>query len=203
MSGERINTYQGTPFVEARGSGQTTGLADVAVRGKLQLVRSENRQMAADLEVRLPTGAVEDLRGAGRAAFRGSVIASAGKGPVEAHANGSLTFGGISKEAGLGGALTVAPSGRLTLSAEAVLRRIEALSGIHPVSQPSPSIAGMDTIRLLPTGDSITTATVVGGFRWNLTSTWLLNGYVVVPVTKRGLNARPIPAVSLDYSFVR
>ena len=61
----------------------------------------------------------------------------------------------------------------------------------------------MDTIRLLPSGDSTTTVTVVGGFRWNLTSTWLLNGYVAVPVTKGGLNARPIPALALDYSFVR
>jgi hypothetical protein len=203
MSGERFNTYRGTPFLEARGSGETTGLADIAVRSKLHIVRSENAQMAADLELRLPTGAEEDLRGAGRTSFKGSVIASTGSGPVEAHANGSLAFGGISKEVGLGGALTVAPSGRLTLSAEAVLRRIEALSSIHAVSQPNPSITGMDTIRLLPSGDSTTTATVVGGFRWNITGTWLLNGYVTVPVTRGGLNARPIPALALDYSFVR
>jgi hypothetical protein len=203
LSGERVNTYRGDSFVEARGSGQTSGLADIAVRSKVQLLRSDSSQLAADFEVRLPTGAVEDLRGAGRASYKGSVIASAGVGPVEGHVNSSLTFGGISREEGIGGALTVAASNRLTLSAETVVRRIEALHGFNAVAQPNPQIAGMDTIRLLPTGGATTTMTAVGGFRWNLTSTWLLNGYVAVPVTNGGLKARPIPALALDYSFVR
>jgi hypothetical protein len=203
LSGERVNTYRGTSFVEARGSAESSGLADIAVRSKLQLFRAADGQLAADLEVRLPTGAVEDLRGAGRTAFKGSLIASLGSGPVEGHLNGSFTVGGISKEAGIAGALTVAPSNRLTLSAEALVRRIDALNGIAAVAQPNPSIAGMDTIRLLPSAGATTTVAAVGGFRWNLASTWLLNGYVVVPVTSRGLNARPIPALAIDYSFVR
>jgi hypothetical protein len=203
LSGERVNTYRGDSFVEARGSAQSSGLADIAVRSKLQLIRSAGSQLAADFELRLPTGNVDDLRGAGRAAFKGSVIASAGVGPVEGHVNSSLTLGGISREEGIGGALTIAASNRLTISAETVMRRIEALHGFNAVAQPNPQIAGMDTIRLLPTGDATTTMTAVGGFRWNLTSTWLVNGYVAVPVTNRGLKARPIPALALDYSFVR
>jgi hypothetical protein len=203
LSGERVNTYRGDSFVEARGSAQSSGLADIAVRSKLQLIRSAGAQLAADFELRLPTGNVDDLRGAGRRAFKGSVIASAGVGPVEGHVNSSLIVGGISREEGVGGALTVAASNRLTISAETVMRRIEALHGFNAVAQPNSQIAGMDTIRLLPTGDATTTITAVGGFRWNLTSTWLLNGYVAVPVTSRGLKARPIPALALDYSFVR
>jgi hypothetical protein len=203
LSGERVNTYRGASFVEARGSAQSGGLADIAVRSKLQLVRASAGQVAADVEVRLPTGAVEDLRGAGRSAFKGSLIASLGGGPVEGHVNTSVTFGGISRETGVAGAVTVAPSERLTISAETLVRKIDALSGIHAVAQPNPLIAGMDTIRLLPTALATTTVAAVGGFRWNLTSTWLLNGYVVVPVTSGGLKARPIPALAVDYSFVR
>jgi hypothetical protein len=203
LSGERVNTYRGTSFVQARGNAQSAGVADVAVRSKLQMVRSPGGELAAEVEVRLPTGAVEELRGTGQTAVKGTLIVSSGSaGPFEGHVNTSYTVGGISKEAGVSGALTVAPSNRLTFSAEALVRRIDALNGIAAVAQPSPTIAGMDTIRLLPTGEPTTTMTAVGGLRWNLTSTWLLNGYVVVPVTKRGLNARPIPALAIDYSFV-
>jgi hypothetical protein len=203
LSGQRVNTYKGAAFEEAEGSGQTAGIADIAVRGKLQLVRSNSGQLAGDFELRLPTGAVEDLRGTGHAAYRGSLIASTAPGRVEGHGNASLTFGGISREQAVSGALNVAPSERLTLSFEALARRIEALSAIQAVSQPNPLIAGMDTIRLLPSGDPTITVTAVGGFRWNLTSTWLLNGYVTMPLTNHGLKARPIPVVALDYSFVR
>lgn len=203
LSGQRVNTYKGAAFEEARGSGHTAGVADIAVRAKLQLLRSTRGQLAGDFELRLPTGAVEDLRGTGRTGYKGALIVSTGPGRVEGHANTSMTFGGISREQAVSGALNVAPSERLTLSVETMARRIEALNAIRAVSQPNPLIAGMDTIRLLPSGDPTTTVTAVGGFRWNLTSTWLLNGYVTVPLTNHGLKARPIPALSLDYSFVR
>jgi hypothetical protein len=202
LSGERINTYRGASFVEARGSGQSSGLADTAVRGKVQLLRWSSGQVATDLELRLPTGSVEELRGGGRAAYKGSVVASAGNGAVEAHMNSSLTFGGISREAAIGAAVTAAPTNRVTFSGEALMRRIDALNGIEAVAQPNPQIAGMDTIRLLPTAGATTTVTAIGGFRLNLTSTWLLNGYIAVPMTNGGLKARPIPALALDYSFV-
>jgi hypothetical protein len=202
LSGQRVNTYRGTPFVEARGSAQSSGLADIAVRSKLQLVRASAGQLATEVEVRLPTGSVEELRGAGRTAVKGVAIATLGGGPVEGHVNASVTVGGISREAGIAAAITVAQSDRLTISAETLVRRIDALNAISAVAQPNPFVAGMDTIRLLPTPGGTSTVTAIGGFRWNLSSTWLLNGYVVVPVTNRGLSARPIPALAIDYSFV-
>jgi hypothetical protein len=42
----------------------------------------------------------------------------------------------------------------------------------------------------------------VAGMRWNVTGTWLVNSYIVVPITDGGLHARPTPAFSIDYSFV-
>jgi hypothetical protein len=203
LSGERMNKYRGTTFVQARGSSDSAGVADIAVRGKLQLIRASASQIAADIELRLPTGSVEDLRGAGRTALRTSVIASVGRGPIEGHVNGAVTVGGISKEADLAGAVAMAASDRLTVSAEATLRRIDALTGIQAVAQPSSLIAGMDTTRLLPTLGGTTTAAAIAGVRWNVASTWLLNGYVVVPLTNHGLTPRPIPALALEYSFVR
>lgn len=203
LSGERINTYRGTSFVEARGRAQSVGLADIAMRTKMQLIRSGSANVSAGVEVRLPTGDVENLRGAGRTGFKGLMIASFGGGPVEGHVNGSYSFRGISRESGIAGAVTVAPFGRLTLSGEAMLRRIDALRAIAAVAQPHPSIAGIETIRLSPTGGPTTAIAAVAGFRWNLSTTWLLNGYVEVPVTTHGLKEKAIPAISIDYSFQR
>jgi len=203
LSGQRINTYRGASFEQARGTADTIGLADIAVRSKVLFFRSTPAQMAGDFEVRLPTGDVDNLRGAGRAAYKASLIVSAGTGPVEGHVNGGYIVGGISKEADVSGAVTIAPAGRLTLSLETMVRRIDALSEIRSVSQPSSIVSGMDTFRLLPGPGGTITSTAIAGFRWNVSGTWLLNGYVVVPLTDHGLKVQPVPAIAVDYSFVR
>jgi hypothetical protein len=203
MSGELVDTYRGTSKVQARGKANSFGIADVAIRSKLRLFRAgAGGGVAAAFEARLPTGSPENLRGAGKSGFKTSLIGSAGAGRIETHVNGSMTVGGVSREESVAAALVVASTSRLTLSGEAIFRRVDQLAGIQPVARPHPSIVGVDTIRLLPSAPGITTGTVVGGMRLNITSTLLLNAHVVVPVTTRGLTARAPPVVSMDYSFV-
>ena len=201
LSGQRVNTYRGTSVVQARGKADTTGLADIAVRSKVQLVRAGSGGVSADVEVRLPTGSPENLRGSGKSAVRAGGIVSAGAGPVEADVNGSFTFGGVSKEASVAAAVVGALSSRLTVSGEAIVRRVDQLSSIQEVTQPHPSFRDVDTIRLLPNQVGITLTQIVAGIRWNLASTWLINAHVLVPLNDRGLTARPTPAISLDYTF--
>jgi hypothetical protein len=202
MSGERVNTYRGTSVVQARGSATSFGLADLAIRSKLQLFRAGTRAVAADVEVGLPTGRPEDLRGAGKASLKTSVIGSITAGNFEAHVNGSAMVGGVSREATIAAAFVAAATPRVTLAGEAIVRRIGELHSIEAVTQPHPSIVGVDTIRLLPGNGGSTTIAVVGGLRWNLTSTLLMNTHVVFPLTERGLTTRPTPALSVDYSFI-
>ena len=203
LSGERVNTYRGASAVQARGSGNSFGVADVAVRSKLQLFRDGAAGVAADVEVRLPTGRPDDLRGAGTSAFTAAAIGSIGTGNLEVDVNASATVGGVSREAAIAAALVAAATPRLTLSAEGIVRHISQLSSIQAFAAPHPSIVGVDTIRLLPGQLGLTTITLIGGLRWNLASTLLLNAHLLLPLNGRGLTARPIPAVSLDYSFVR
>jgi len=203
LSGQRVNTYRGASLVQARGTGVASGLADIALRAKVQIVSAGISGLATGVEVRLPTGDPDDLRGAGRAGVKASVIGSFGRGPLETHLNAAVTAGGISQEIGVGSALAVAATSRLTFSAEAIVRRIEALSRIRDVVERHPLIAGVNTIRLLPAGASTTTVVAVAGVRWNPAGTWLVNAHLLVPVTDRGLSATPVPSVSLDYSFAR
>jgi hypothetical protein len=202
LSGERVNTYRGTSLVQARGTAVATGFADIALRAKVRLVGAGISGLAAGVEVRLPTGDPDDLRGAGRTAVKTSAIGSLGGGPFEAHVNAGFTEGGVSREYSLGGAVAVATS-RLTFSAETVARRIEELHQIDTVVARHPLIAGVDTIRLLPIGGSTTTFVTVAGVRWNVGRTWLISANLLVPVTDRGLKPKPVPTFSVDYSFAR
>jgi hypothetical protein len=202
IAGERANTYRGATFIQARGQANSIGLADVPLRSKVQLARGSSWQLATDLEVVLPTGDPENLRGSGRSAIKGAVVASAGGGWLEGHVNAGFVEGGVSDQIVVGGALAATVRDRVTLSAETLVRRITGLGRIRDVAEPHPLFSGVDTIRLVPTNEAITGVTLVAGMRWNITSTWLVNSYVLLPMTSSGLAARPIPALSIDYSFV-
>lgn len=109
----------------------------------------------------------------------------------------------MSSEIDLGVAVAIAATPRVTVSAEILVRRVKELGRIADVIAPHPLITGVDTIRLSPVGSNTTSATGVAGLRWNVTRTWLVNGYVVLPMTDRGLTAKPVPTVSIDYSITR
>jgi hypothetical protein len=203
MDGERINTYNGTSFVQARGTASVTGLADMAVRAKYQFLSVGPQGLAAGVELRLPTGSVEDLRGAGDAAVKFSLIGSAGQGPVESHFNFALTEGGVSREIGYAGGVAWAAGSRVTVSGELLARRIQALGRIQTVVEPHPSLLNVDTIRLVGLGQNATTRVVVAGAKWNMTRTLLLTANVQIPFSDRGLKPGLVPTISVDYSFAR
>jgi hypothetical protein len=201
MSGERVNVYRGSTIVQARAVATATGLADIAVRAKAQIAGERVSGLAAGFELRLPTGEPANLSGAGRAGIKASLIGSLGRGPVDLHVNGALAGGGVSREASVGAALALAATPRVTLSVESLIRRVEELGRIVDVTERHPVISGVNTIRLLPIGGNATAAAGVAGVRWNPARTWLVNAYVMWAMTDRGLTARPVPAVSIDYSF--
>ena len=203
LSGERVNTYRGTSLLQATGSATSIGPGDIAQRTKFQLWRGETAAIGGEVELRLPTGSVEELRGSGRLSVRPTLLISAGSDRVEGHVNVGFVAGGLSREALIVTALSAAVSDRLTISAEGLLRHISALHAMHEVAQPHPVFAGVDTLRLLPAAAGTTTATSALGMRWNLAGPWILNAYLLTPLLDRGLLSRPSPAVSLEYSIVR
>jgi hypothetical protein len=66
-----------------------------------------------------------------------------------------------------------------------------------------PTLNGVNTIRLTGDASNLQIATIVPGFKWNLTDTWVLAGNVSIPLTSGGLNARFTPFIGLDYGLGR
>jgi hypothetical protein len=203
IDGSRSNTYRGTTLLQARATAETFGIGDVAVRSKVRLTPDGPGAVAAGVEMRLPTGREEDLLGAGKLAMRYTGIASYEAGAASVYGNFTIGTGGIGREVAYSGAVAVAATPRLTLVGELLARRIDGLQRIGEVSAPHPRTAGVDTIRLMPTGENETTSFAVAGFKWNVGGTWLLHGHLLMPLGENGLTASFTPTVALDYTFAR
>lgn len=203
IRGTRNNTYRGQTLLQARARAETLGLADIAVRSKVRVFGDGPGGIAAGVEVRLPTGREEDLLGSGEAALRLQGLASAESGPTSVHVNLTFGAGGLGREVSYGGAVAVAATRQLTLVGEVLARHIDGMQRIAEVIAPHPRISGVNTLRLIPSGDDETSAFAVAGFKWNVGGTWLVHGNVLFPITESGLTARITPAIALDYSFTR
>jgi hypothetical protein len=151
----------------------------------------------------VPTGAEEDLLGAGKAAFKGTVIASTEGPRLGAHVNVGYGTGGMSDEIDATAGLTLAATPRFTVVVEVLGRQLQSLARLEPVVRAHPTIAGVNTIRLAPGESGTRTVLAVGGFKWNVGSSWLLSANALVPLTDRGLKANVVPSIALDYSFGR
>jgi hypothetical protein len=201
LSGERTNTYRGSTVPQAAATATTTGVADMAITARAHVFGSRASGVTAGAELRLPTGREQDLLGTGEPAIRLLAIGSIEGTRSSAHLNAGYSWGGISREASCNAAITVAASERFTVVGELLGRWVEGLGRIGQVAAPHPSSSGVDTIRLLPISTGTVTGVAVAGFKWNVSGRWLVNANVLLPVTDRGLRARIIPAVALDYSF--
>jgi hypothetical protein len=202
VSGSRINDYRGESLLQARASATTTGFADIALRGKIRLTPvSSATGIAAGVEARLPTGREEDLLGAGELAMRYVGIASYEASRAGVYGNFVLGTGGLGREVSYGGGVSVSPVPHFTLVGELMLRQVAGIQNITPVVAPHPRISGVQTTRLVPGGEDVTTGFSAIGFKWNVGSGWLVNTHVVIPVSENGLTARVTPAFAVDYSF--
>jgi hypothetical protein len=203
INGSRVNNYRGIELLQARASAETTGLGDIAVRSKVRLTPDGPGAVSAGFEARLPTGRDEDLLGTGELALRFTGLASYEAGIASVYGNFTLGTGGIGREIAYSGAVALAATPRLTLVGEVLARQIDGLERIGSISFPHPRIAGVSTIRLMPTGEKETTAFGVAGIKWNVSGTWLLHAHVLVPVVQHGLTAQFTPTLALEHTFAR
>jgi hypothetical protein len=202
LSGERVNTYRGSEFVQAQGVVSASGFGDASIRGKYDLVSTRNGGLAAAAEVRLPTGREEDLLGSGRRFIRVMGVASLEGDMAAAHANIAFGQGGISDEVSYGLGVAFAPASRMTLSAEMIGRRLSDLGRITETVAAHPTIADVETLRLTATTDSrISVVSGIGSLKWNLTETWLFKASVILPLNDAGLTAPVRLTLGLDYAF--
>jgi len=201
LDGQRLNVYRGDTIVQATGNATASGLADLAIRGKVNLVATRSGGVAVATEVRLPTGDAANLLGTGKTSFRLMGIGSFESGPVALHGNASVLTGGISSEFDVGGALSVAVDPRVTLSGETLVRRVSDLHPLDLVAAPHPTLIGVDTYRLSPGVDPQTLAVIVTGVKWNVAHTVVIGGHLNWSLTHRGLTAPLTPTLAFEYAF--
>jgi hypothetical protein len=77
------------------------------------------------------------------------------------------------------------------------------LTRVNDVYQPHPVLAGVETMRWLPSDPGLHTTFVVAGAKWNWTRSWLLNANMLIRLTEVGLRAKVTPSISIDYAFER
>jgi hypothetical protein len=203
LQGERIDTYRGQQFFQATGSASASGLGDVITRLKYNVFRQGASGVTVGADLRLPTGDEDNLLGAGKVSFTPRFIGSVESDLVGFHGEVSYTMHGISKALGYGAAVTMAAAPRFTVVGELYGRRVEGLGRLVSTTVPHPRLTGVDTIRLTGIEETTERIVVVGGFKWNVTGTWLLTANVLRPLTDAGLNASWVPTVAFDYSFGR
>ena len=203
LDGERVDTYRGRAFVQATGSAAASGLGDVVLRGKYNVVRDGASGVALAGEVRLPTGREEDLLGTGRASVTPRLIGSYEGARLGLHGEVGYSFRETAKTLGYGAAVTVVAVPRLTLVGELSGLRLGGIGRLTETTQPHPTLTGVDTIRLSGLEQTTTRLLAVAGVKWNIANTWLLTANVRRPLTTVGLNAGWVPSVTFDYAFGR
>ena len=201
LDGSRVNIYRGTTFAQAAGSATASGLGDVALRAKYQLVSGSGGGVSVATEVRLPTGDDKNLLGTGSTAFRFLGIGSLEIGSVALHINGGVLRGGVSNEWTIAGGASAAVNSRVTMVGEVLGRRLSDLRGIELITAPHPTIPGIDTLRLSagPAGQVLLDA--LAGAKWNVGGRVVLDAHVRWAVLNHGLTAPLTPTIGLEYSF--
>ena len=203
LSGERVDTLRGTPFVQATARADASGFGDLAVRMKYNVMRSRGSGLAVGAEARFPTGAAENLFGSGEFSFKPRVVGSVEWSRLSVHAQLGYSAGGLSREYDYGAAFAVVGSPRLTVVGEVLGRRLASAGRLAETVAPHPSLAGIETIRLTGVPEATHRATLVGSVKWNVAATWLVSASLLRPMTAAGLTAAVIPSIVVEYSFTR
>jgi hypothetical protein len=206
--------YFGTPEnpllrATAAANGSATGLGDIAVRAKAQLLKTARTGFALLADARLATGREEDFLGAGTTTFRGLGILSLSSGDFSPHANVGYNYRGSAQNgavlATLGFDHLMSPS--VTLAVDVIS---EWQAGDSKIEYPDPvtlitSVGTATSVRIVnplnvpdkrddrvlaSIGAKLTTArglTVIGNF--------------LVPMLRGGLQPNVAWTAGLEYSF--
>ena len=203
LSGQRVDTYRGSEVIQAIASASASGVGDVVVRAKYNVLRRGVGGLAVGTELRLPTGNAENLLGAGDAAVQPRLIGSIEHDRFGVHGNVGYTFRRLSDELNYGSAVTVVALPRVTVVGEVVGGRLDSFGRLAETVAPHPDLAGIDTIRLTSVSQPTNRLVSVVGLKWNIGGTALLSVNLLRPLTTTGLNPDWVPTVTFDYSLGR
>lgn len=202
IDGARVSTRQGVQTFELLRDGRTSGIGDVGLTARLRVLGARASGLAVGLDTRLPTGSANDLLGTGQLAARAQAIASLERRRLALSGNLGAGAGGASPELFASTAVTVAPTGRLTLVGEVLMRRLARLHPVAPVYAPHSTAPALESMRwVADTSSAVSLGYAVVGAKWNVSGPLLVGAHVLVRFTDAGLRARMTPTVTIDYDF--
>lgn len=201
LSGERVDTYRGTPVLQAVVAASASGPGDLLVRTKFHVLQQGPASLGVGAEARFPTGSAVNLLGAGRTTVKPRVMWSVENSRVALDSNVAYGMGGISDELDYGAAITTVGTDKFTVVGELAGRRLNSARRLTDVTTPNPRAAGVETTRLSALESTINRAVAIAGVKWNVLRTWLVTANVSRSLGESGLTARWTSTIGAEYAF--
>ena len=205
-------------------SGTTTGIGDIVVRAKYQLVRLPEGGLAVALDFRLPSGDADNLLGTGSKQTKLTLIASGGRNRFSPHVNLAYAFsnGSTAVDTGSGGAFSLAGSDefdytggvefaampKLTILGDIIGRNLRNIGQLTNTSNTFlyQTVTGGPSLQFVapsltyqPGSQNLLLGTA--GAKFNVWQNLLVSANVLFPITSSGLRIGVAPVVGLEYAF--
>jgi hypothetical protein len=197
-------------------SGTSTGIGDILVRAKYNLMNGSGHGVAVGLDARLPTGDERELLGIAGQQAKLYVIGTAALGRVSQHLNVGYTVSKGSAALQDQAFVLLKPANELNVAAGTdvvvSLRSTITLGFLGRSLKKVGNLAQADSEYRTPAGQFYQEfQTIEGadlnvflgsaGFRVNPTANFLLAGNVLVPLAQKGLTDKITWLLGFDYSF--
>jgi hypothetical protein len=191
--------------------GASSGVGDVVLRAKTNVIARPALGVAAEVNLRLPTGNKDQLLGVGNAQTRVMAIAASSFRMVSPHVNLGYTFGGR----GFG----VMPDGGLDFSDAHPSDEINYAFGADVAASPTITLAGdvigrtlRHSARIEYASDSfgqffsaspgnVTSLLGAVGAKVNVRGMWLITGSVLFPLSSSGTRPGVTPVIGFERAF--
>jgi len=197
-------------------TGSASGVGDIVVRGKWNFAKSDSLNLAAALDVRLPTGDEDDLLGSGATQGKLFFIASKDRGRFTPRLSagytvsteGSGVIGDLPNELSYSAGFDAALHSRVSFTADFVGRTlidadrvVEEERSFQHTFRTDPTVRTETRLTPVVETGNLNVAYLSAGVKINPVGQLLLVGSVLVALNDNGLQDTVTPVVGLDYTF--
>jgi hypothetical protein len=192
-------------------TGSASGVGDMIIRGKYNVMNTPAGGVGAGVELKLPTGDADNMLGAGATQARFYFIGSGGRGRSLAHVNFGYTASSseASNQINYVGGVEYAASPKVTVVGDLLgwnLRdSIRLHSAATPIAFQQGPAAPVETTTVATvalSSGSLSTAFGTAGVKLNPTGNLLISAHVLFPLTtSSGLKSGVSPVLGFEYSF--
>lgn len=193
--------------------GSASGFGDMLVRAKYNFLKRGNGGLAAAVDLRLPTGEVEQLLGTGSTQAKFFVIGSTGMGAWNPHFNFGFTASseGLKNqrdEVNFASGIDFAATPQLTVAADVIGRSLRGAGKFTTATETvqfrtvaAGPLQSTSLARIELEDGTLHLLLGAVGLKYNLTGNLLITVNALFPLTDAGLQDRFTPVIGMDYAF--